>query len=60
MWRETQERRNSRRVDGRDSNGEAKDILFLGRKTVILLEDSQASPAWLSDKGSMKVKAFKC
>jgi hypothetical protein len=37
--------------------GELRDTLFTWGQNVSLLDGSQATPASLSDKGSMKVKA---
>jgi hypothetical protein len=38
------------------SLGEGRDALFPRKKSIDLLDGSQASPAHPSDKGSMKVK----
>jgi hypothetical protein len=51
-----------RRVDAkRKSRGEVRDSLFSGgggRKSIILLEDYQATPARPSDRNNMKVKTL--
>jgi hypothetical protein len=52
-------RKNSRRAAESKKSWKKRGILyFVGRKGIVLLESSQASPARPSDKGSVEVKAL--